>query len=221
MIDSLTAATLPPEESLDFEAGFLQINSFQPERAARDEIAMFVQEKIEKLKHEWTDKYVVVDGSRPELRRFDGYTGQVKTVNMSGRALVQFDAWSNIGWYDIELGYLQVVPKPDPAMAGKKAETKAAPKAEAKAADAKPAAAKAGGKMSVAEMLAAARANKPAGAPAAEAAVAEPAATVVEEKKPVATAKPQAAAGGTTLPKGQRPTVAQMIAYCREHDASS
>jgi hypothetical protein len=172
---------------------------------------------------------VVVEGNRPELRRFDGYTGQVKTVNMSGRALVQFDAWANIGWYDIELGYLQVVPKPDPATAGKKAETKAAPKAEAKPAakaeGAKPAAAKpAGGKMSVAEMLAAARANKPAtagAAPAAKAPAAEPAATAVAAEKPAAAAKPQPAAGGTELPKGQRPTVAQMIAYCREKDASA
>ena len=37
---------------------------------------------IEKLKKEITDKYVVVDESRPELRRFRGLTGAVKTVNM-------------------------------------------------------------------------------------------------------------------------------------------
>ena len=196
---------------------------------------MFVQENIEKLKRHWTDKYVVVEGNRPELRRFDGYTGQVKTVNMSGRALVQFDAWSNIGWYDIECGYLTEVPKPE-AGAGRKvtendkaaAPTKvpapgvkpAAKETAGKPAAAKPAAAKAGGKMSVAEMLAAARANKPAGEAAAK-----PAAAPTEAKaapKPPA-AKPQAAkapSGGTVvLEKGQRPTVAQMLAYCREHDA--
>jgi hypothetical protein len=183
---------------------------------------MFVQENIEKLKREWTDKYVVIAGDRPELRRFDGYTGQVKTVNMSGRALVQFDAWSNIGWYDIEPGYLTVVPKPDPAMAGKKAEKKAAEpaaKAEAKSdAAAKPAAK--GGRLSVAEMLAAARANKPAAAGAA--AVAEPVAKAAPVEKPAA-AKPAAAkpTGGAVLPQGQRPSVAQMLAYCREHDAKS
>ena len=178
---------------------------------------MFVQENIEKLKREWTDKYVVVVGSRPELRRFEGYTGQVKTVNMSGRALVQFDAWSNIGWYDIEPDYLEVVPKPDPSAAGKKVEAKkeTAPKAESKT-EAKPA----GGKMSVAEMLAAARANKPAAASAAPAA--KPAA-VKEAVKKEAAPKPAkalaAASGETALPKGQRPTVEQMLAYCREHDA--
>jgi hypothetical protein len=37
-------------------------------------------------KREYTDKYVVVDAARPELRRFFGMTGTVKTINMSGRA---------------------------------------------------------------------------------------------------------------------------------------
>ena len=197
---------------------------------------MFVQENIEKLKREWTDKYVVVEGDRPELRRFEGYTGQVKTVNMSGRALVQFDAWSNIGWYDIEPGYLHVVPKPDPGAAAKKPEAKkegAVTKKPVEEGAAKPQAAKApagkpaAGKMSVADMLAAARANKP-GATAAPVAKAEPAAKATPAAKPVeeAIAKPQAAKGpaGATaapLPKGQRPSVAEMIAYCRAHDAKS
>ena len=221
--------------------------------------AMFVQENIEKLKREWTDKYVVVSGERPELRRFDGYTGQVKTVNMSGRALVQFDAWSNIGWYDIELGYLHVVPKPEAGAAQRTVENEkaAAPKkvpapgaeSSAKAAPAKPAgkgstadilaaarasksaeaatakpqaaaapaAAKpAGGKMSTADILAAARAKKAAEATPTEMPVEEPAA-VATAPKPAA--KPSG--GGTALPKGQRPTVAQMLAFCREHDAKS
>jgi hypothetical protein len=176
---------------------------------------MFVQEKIEKLKRDWTDQYVIVTGDRPELRRFQGYTGLVKTVNMSGRALVQFDAWSNIGWYDIELPYLHVVPKPDPALAGKRAEPAkpAATSAEAKAAAPAPKAA--GGKMSTADILAAARAKKEAAEAPGEAAAAE---TVVAEKPKAAkpAAKP---AGATVLTKGQRPTVEQMLAYCREHDA--
>ncbi len=71
-----------------------------------------VFEHVEKLKQDYTDKYVVVDASRPELRRFKDQTGQVKTVNMSGRALVEFDANLNTGWYDIELDYLKVVEKP-------------------------------------------------------------------------------------------------------------
>src|SRR5689334_21887433 len=75
---------------------------------------------IEQLKQDFTDKYVVVDAARPELKRFDGYVGQVKTVNMNGRALVQFDAWNNIGWYDIGLDYLKVVPKPEASAADEK-----------------------------------------------------------------------------------------------------
>ena len=41
-------------------------------------------------------------------------TGTIKTVNMSGRALVQFDANNNIGWFDIELDYLKVIDQPLP-----------------------------------------------------------------------------------------------------------
>ena len=81
-------------------------------------------EHIEKIKRDYTDKYVVVDSDRPELARFDDFVGQVKTVNCSGRALVEFiDYHLNIGWYDIDLDYLKVVDKPEP-----KAKTKAAPK---------------------------------------------------------------------------------------------
>src|SRR4051812_8890145 len=95
-----------------------------------------VFETIEKLKQEYTDKYVQVDATRPELARFRGATGIVKTVNMSGRALVEFDDWdANIGWYDIALGFLKVVPKPPP----KPVEAKEKPAAKAPAA--KPAAA--------------------------------------------------------------------------------
>ena len=45
-------------------------------------------DQIEKLKQELTDQYVVVNSDIPELKRFDGHVGQVKTVNMNGRALV-------------------------------------------------------------------------------------------------------------------------------------
>src|ERR1700733_6363976 len=73
-----------------------------------------VFEHIEKLKRAFTDKYVVVDAARPELARFRNATGLIKTVNMSGRALVEFDQFDNTGWYDIELDFLKVVPKPEP-----------------------------------------------------------------------------------------------------------
>ena len=106
-----------------------------------------VFEQIEKLKRQYTDKYVIVDDSLPELRRFKGLTGTVKTVNMSGRALVEFDGLNNIGWYDIELDYLKVIdqplPKPEEQPA-KKADKPAKAEAPAKAettAKAKPAAA--------------------------------------------------------------------------------
>jgi hypothetical protein len=68
-------------------------------------------QQIEKLKQDWTDKYVVADATLAELARFAGLVGQVKTVNMSGRALVQFEG-ANIGRIDIELAFLKVVDKP-------------------------------------------------------------------------------------------------------------
>ena len=85
-----------------------------------------VFENIEKLKQDYTDKYVVVDASRPELRRFRHLTGVVKTVNMNGRALVEFNGNENIGWYDIELDFLKVVDKPQVAETPAKAVAKAA-----------------------------------------------------------------------------------------------
>jgi hypothetical protein len=90
-----------------------------------------VFERIETLKREYTDKYVVVDESRPELARFKGQVGLVKTVNMSGRALIEFqDYIANIGWYDIDLDFVKVVPKPvaaAPTTEAKPAAKKAAP----------------------------------------------------------------------------------------------
>ena len=64
--------------------------------------------QIEELKKKYTDKYVVVDKERPELARFRDTYGTVKTVNMSGRALVEFaDYHLNIGWYDIDPMFLR------------------------------------------------------------------------------------------------------------------
>ena len=60
---------------------------------------------------------------------------------MSGRALVQFDGYNNIGWYDIDLSFLKVVdaPLPKPEEKPAKKAKEAAPKAEKPAAEAKPA----------------------------------------------------------------------------------
>src|SRR6185436_10384394 len=148
-------------------------------------------EHIENLKKDYTDKYVVVDESRPELLRFKGLTGAVKTVNFSGRALVEFDGYNNIGWYDIDPAFLRVVPKPAPKpeeAKKEKAAPKAAPAAAKPAAEKKVAAAAAAkpapaaGK-SVADILAAAR--KPASGAGATA-----------EAKPAAAASKKVAPGG-------------------------
>jgi len=206
---------------------------------------------IERLKSEWTDKYVVIDSAAPELARFARSTGQVKTVNMNGRCLVEFDQYNNTAWYDVDPSCLKVVPKPlpRPAEPKEKAAKPAAPKPAKEAAkpaatgDKKPAAAggkkpstadilaaargkaggttpaepskpAAGGKLSTAEILARARAAKASAAPAA---AEEPAATAEPEPEaaPVApkAAAPKPAAGG--LPKA----TADIIAWCRAHDA--
>lgn len=229
---------------------------------------------IEKIKQDYTDKYVVVDPQRPELARFADVVGQVKTVNMSGRALVEFmDYHLNIGWYDIELEFLKVVDKPLPKA---KEEKKPAPKAEAKPAEAKaaapapkpqagkpstadilaklkggagaaPAAAPAakkeapatppaaessdkGGapgkvdraKMSVADMIAAAK----GGAAAAPAAKNEPAPAPKAEPAPVAkapaaeAASPVKSEGGIVKIDKSGMSIDAMVAYCREKDAA-
>jgi len=98
------------------------------------------RERIELLKEEYTDQYVVVDAGRPEFARFKGLVGQVRTINMNGRALVEFEGRNDRGRYDIELDYLKVVDKPAPkpppekpkkaAAAAKGAAKKPAEKAE-------------------------------------------------------------------------------------------
>ena len=143
---------------------------------------MTVFEHIEKLKRDYTDKFVLVDDRCAELARFKGQTGRVKTVNMNGRALVEFDHYSNIGWFDIDVDYLKVIDRPvvkDEKAAktdrptAKKSPAKAPP--ASKAADKKPsplemarmqdsgttasAESTASGAMSIAEKLAAARGN--------------------------------------------------------------
>src|SRR5687768_9004982 len=125
-----------------------------------------VFEHIDQLKKSLTDKLVIVAEDCPELRRFKGLTGTIKTVNMSGRALVEFDGNNNIGWYDIDPEFLTIIvaplPKPEakreakpeqPAAKAAPAKTPAKEAAAEKAAPAKPAA----GKGATADILAAAR----------------------------------------------------------------
>lgn len=54
--------------------------------------------RADQLKQEWTDQYVTVNPDRAELKRFVGIVGRVVTVNMNGRALIDFQ---DGGWYDI------------------------------------------------------------------------------------------------------------------------
>lgn len=86
------------------------------------------RDEVEKLKQHYTGQYVVVDAQRPELARFQHMTGQIKTVNMSGRALVQFDGENNRGWYDIDLAFLKIVDKPAPKPAAEKPPRPVTPK---------------------------------------------------------------------------------------------
>jgi len=67
-----------------------------------------LSERVEKLRQEYTGRYVEVDSRRPELARFAATPGVVKTINFNGRALVQFEG-ADKGWYDVELDYLKVV----------------------------------------------------------------------------------------------------------------
>jgi hypothetical protein len=148
-------------------------------------------ELAERLKKKFTDKWVVVDASVPELKRFAQWTGKVKTVNMNGRALVEFDGPVDIGWYDIDPAFLTVVDAPRPKEVKKaekpaKAAPAAAPAAAAPVAGGKspldqiraqqaakggaPAPAAAGGKPSPLDQIRAQQAAKAGGAAPAPAA---------------------------------------------------
>src|SRR4051812_13386268 len=165
-------------------------------------------DQFEQMKREYIDKYVLVDGTRPELARFRDVVGRVKAVNMNGRALVEFDDYHlNVGWFDIAPEYLKVVDKPPPKapkVEAKKAPPKAAPAAKKPAANLAAAGAAAkGGKPSVADILAAARGGKAGAAPAAKAAsVSAPA------------AEKSAAAGAPKVDRSKM-SVADMLAAAR------
>ena len=70
-------------------------------------------ERIDQLQREFTDCPVTIDAASPELQRFAGRAGQVKTVNRNGRALVQFEG-NDTGWYDIAVEHLRLAePAPE------------------------------------------------------------------------------------------------------------
>lgn len=60
----------------------------------------------DRLKAEWTDQFVQVDDSRPELRRFAGLIGRVVTVNWNNACLVDF---ADGAWYDVAPAFLRKV----------------------------------------------------------------------------------------------------------------
>lgn len=187
-----------------------------------------VFEHIEKLKQQFTDQYVRVESDRPELARFQGVVGQVKTVNFSGRALVEFlDYHLNTGWHDIDVDFLKVVNRPQPKEPEKKA-AMAAPVAKkaAKPTDGKKlsplemarmqGAVKSGGsapkeKQSIEEVLAAARTPKRP--------VADVLAAARQPKGGTATDSPAKAAPSKPKP-GARMSVADMIAAARGENKS-
>lgn len=194
---------------------------------------------IENLQKRYTDKYVVVDDSRPELRRFRGYTGLVKTVNMSGRALVQFENFeNNIGWFDIDVDFLQVVDAPPPVQekAARHAPAKPTPsdKPTPQAAKAAPESGRSpGAGMSVQDILNAARGGTKAApppppapqqpaatqpsAPAEKAAASAGAMSVAEI---LAAARGQKAAGAATPAKAEAPSPAAPQAQPSEQTAA-
>lgn len=66
-------------------------------------------QRAEELKRQWTDKRVAVRSVVPELRRFEGLTGTVKTANMNCRLLIEFDGPADISWYDIDPQFVDAV----------------------------------------------------------------------------------------------------------------
>jgi hypothetical protein len=65
----------------------------------------------EEIKREWTDQYVQVNSTYPELKRFEGIVGRVVTVNLNNRAVVDFQ---DGGWYDVTASS-EYMTKLDPA----------------------------------------------------------------------------------------------------------
>lgn len=208
---------------------------------------MLFSDSVEALKNQYTDKYVRVSAPAPELARFHDLVGQVKTVNMNGRALVEFmDYHLNNGWFDIDPSCLTVVDKPAPKDPAEKA---AKPKAAAEkpvAAKATPAAGEkklsplemarmqgAGGKAAAAPAKPASGGAAPAkkstadilaaaraskSAPAASA-PAPPAAVAPAPAVEPAAPAPAAATGGIVRIDWKSMTTAEKIAYCRAKDA--
>jgi len=68
-------------------------------------------DEVERLRERYTGQYVEVASQRPELARFQGQTGRIRTVNLNGLALVQFEG-ANQAWFDLPIDDLRVVENP-------------------------------------------------------------------------------------------------------------
>ena len=193
---------------------------------------------IERLKAEWTDKYVVIDSPAPELSRFAKTTGTVRAVNMNGRCLVEFDQFNNIAWYDIDPSHLKVVTEPLPkpekqvkakaAPAAKTSSSKASSQQKKSTADILAAArgggskptAKPAGKLSTADILAKARGAKTSPPPAAADPTPDESALPEETITSNETPEQDESTQVKESPAGDLPTTTvEKIAWCRQHDA--
>ena len=189
---------------------------------------------IDQLKSEWTDKYVVVNSRAPELARFASTTGQVKTVNMNGQCLVEFDQYNNIGWYDIDPSALKIVPKPEPKPKDSKPAKK--PTAQKKVSSQKKP--QSSGRPSTADILAAARGKKsakPSGRPSTSEilAAARQESSVSQDSPPPPKEEPieQPKASSPSVEEAKvteinsnealPTTTAEKITWCRSHDGNA
>ena len=189
---------------------------------------MSLFDQVNTLQREWTDKYVQVDGSVAELRRFAGLTGQVKTVNMSGQALVEFDGSEDIGWDDIHPNFLTIVEasqKVEAAATESAAEAPAAETAPTPATAEAPAAAVEvdTSNLSPLELARLQDGGGDAPAPAAAAPVEEaPAPAAAAEEAPAVEAAPAPetpSSPGIDIPDAEGPErTAAVIAACRAQD---
>lgn len=69
-------------------------------------------EHLEALKQQYVGRTVEISSARPQLARFAGRKGLVKTINFNGQALVQFEG-PDQAWYDVDLDQLTIVTDPD------------------------------------------------------------------------------------------------------------
>ena len=67
--------------------------------------------RVDDLRSEWIDQYVMVRPDRPELQRFGNIVGRVVTVNYNGKAVIDFQ---DGGRYDITAS-ADCLQKVDPA----------------------------------------------------------------------------------------------------------